>query len=282
MNTNIILSKYQGLGNDYLILDPNKNKLQLVVKKIELLCQRGFGIGADGILYGPLKEGEKMYVRIFNPDGSETEMSGNGVRIFAKYLIDQGYVTQKKFTVYTENGGVEVEALNERATDFRINMGRATFCAGQIPVAGEEREVVNEPFLFKDELYNATCTSVGNPHCIIMMEKVTPEIVQEIGPYVENNEKFPNRMNLQICRVIDPKNIQIEIYERGAGYTQASGTGSCAAVAAAYRLGLVHNCVNVHQPGGIIEVDIEDDGTIYMIGSVGFIAEVSIAESFFA
>lgn len=282
MNTNIILSKYQGLGNDYLILDPNKNKLQLVGKKIELLCQRGFGIGADGVLYGPLKEGEKMYVRIFNPDGSETEMSGNGVRIFAKYLIDQGYVTQKKFTVYTENGGVEVEALNERATDFRINMGRATFCSGQIPVAGEEREVVNEPFLFKDELYNATCTSVGNPHCIIMMEKVTPEIVQEIGPYVENNEKFPNRMNLQICRVIDPKNIQIEIYERGAGYTQASGTGSCAAVAAAYRLGLVHNCVNVHQPGGIIEVDIEDDGTIYMIGSVGFIAEVSIAESFFA
>lgn len=282
MNTNIILSKYQGLGNDYLILDPNKNKLQLVGKKIELLCQRGFGIGADGILYGPLKEGEKMYVRIFNPDGSETEMSGNGVRIFAKYLVDQGYVTQKKFTVYTENGGVEVEALNERATDFRINMGRATFCAGQIPVAGEEREVVNEPFLFKDELYNATCTSVGNPHCIIMMEKVTPEIVQEIGPYVENNEKFPNRMNLQICRVIDPKNIQIEIYERGAGYTQASGTGSCAAVAAAYRLGLVHNCVNVHQPGGIIEVDIEEDGTIYMIGSVGFIAEVSIAESFFA
>ena len=282
MNTNITLSKYQGLGNDYLILDPNKNKLQLVGKKIELLCQRGFGIGADGVLYGPLKKDGKMYVRIFNPDGSETEMSGNGMRIFAKYLIDQGYVSRKKFTVYTENGGVEVEALNERATDFRINMGRATFCSQQIPVAGEEREVVNEPFLFKDELYNATCTSVGNPHCIIMMEKVTPELVQEIGPYVENNEKFPNRMNLQICRVIDPKNIQIEIYERGAGYTQASGTGSCAAAAAAYRLGLVHNRVNVHQPGGIIEVDIEDDGTIYMIGSAGFIAEVSIAESFFA
>lgn len=278
----IIMSKYQGLGNDYLVLDPNKNKMELQGKKIQLLCQRGFGIGADGVLYGPIIREGKIQVRIFNPDGGEAEISGNGVRIFAKYLIDQGYVSESRFSVWTENGEYEIERLNQRGTEFKVNMGKANFSSPDIPVAGPVRDVINEPFTFHGELYNATCLSVGNPHCIIMMENVTRDAAKRLGPYVENDEHFPNRMNLQICKVVDSGNIQIEIYERGAGYTKASGTGSCAAAAAAFRMGLVDPKVVVNQPGGVIEVEIKEDGAIYMSGSVGFVADVSIAESFFS
>ncbi len=282
MNHTIKMAKYQGLGNDYLILDPNKNKLELAGKKIELLCRRGFGIGADGILYGPILENGKLEVRIFNADGTETEISGNGVRIFAKYLIDQEYVANQNFSVETAIGPVEVECLNGRGTEFKIHMGKASFLSDDIPVTGPSREVLQETFTFHGKPYEASCVSVGNPHCILLADSVSKEAVMELGPYVEMDAHFPNRMNLQICRIIDKFNIEIEIYERGSGYTRASGTGSCAAAAVLHRLGLIENRVNVSQPGGIIEVDIEEDGSMYMLGTVGFIGDVSLAESFFA
>ncbi len=282
MDKCITMMKYQGLGNDYLILDPNKNRVQLMGKKIALMCQRGFGLGADGVLYGPVEINGKMGVHIYNSDGSESAISGNGVRIFAKYLMDHEYVTEKKFSIETLSGSIEVECLNSRATEFRVKMGKASFISGEIPVTGEIREVLNETFTFHEKEYRATCLTVGNPHCIIFMDKVTPELAGEIGPYVENADEFPERMNLQICRKIDTGNLDIEIWERGSGYTKASGTGSCAAAIAAYRLGLVENRVNVNQPGGMIQIDIRDDGTMYMTGSVGYIADVRVAESFFS
>lgn len=278
----ITMSKYQGLDNDYLVIDPNKNRLQLVGKKIELLCKRGFGIGADGILYGPIMENGRIKVRIFNPDGCETGISGNGVRIFAKYLMDQQYVTERKFTITTESRDVKVECLNQRGTEFKINMGKASFLSEDIPVSGPSRDVINEPFTFHGNTYRATCLTVGNPHCIINMEQISKEQVLNLGPYVENHRDFPQRMNLQICKIIDRGNLDIQIYERGAGYTLSSGTGSIAAAAAAFRMGLVDRQINVNQPGGIIGVEIDEDGTLYMIGRVGFIDDISIAESFFS
>lgn len=282
MNDCITMMKYQGLGNDYLILDPNKNRIQLQGKKIALMCQRGFGLGADGVLYGPVTINGKMGVHIYNADGSESAISGNGVRIFAKYLMDQEYIKEQKFSIETLSGSIEVECLNSRATEFRVNMGKASFISKEIPVTGEVREVINEPFTFHGKEYKATCLTVGNPHCIIFTDKVTPEMAKELGPYVENADQFPERMNLQICRQIDKGNLDIEIWERGSGYTKASGTGSCAAAIAAHRLGLVEDRINVNQPGGMIQIDIKEDGTIYMTGSVGYIADVSIAESFFS
>lgn len=282
MNECITMTKYQGLGNDYLILDPSKNRVQLQGKKIALLCQRGFGLGADGVLYGPVELNGKLGVHIFNADGSESAISGNGVRIFAKYLIDQQYVKEQKFSIETLSGSIEVECLNSRATEFRVKMGKASFLSREIPVTGELREVVNETFTFHEKEYKATCLTVGNPHCIIFTDKVSREMVKELGPYVENAEEFPERMNLQICRKIDTGNLDIEIWERGSGYTKASGTGSCAAAVAAYRLGLVESRVNVNQPGGMIQIDIMEDGTLYMTGSVGFVADVRVAESFFS
>lgn len=278
----IKMSKYQGLGNDYLILDPKKNKVQLQGKKVALLCQRGCGLGADGMLYGPIEIDGKLGVRIFNADGSEAEISGNGVRIFAKYLIDEGYVTEKKFAIETMSGTIYVECLNSRATEFKVNMGKASFLSREIPVTGEVREVINETFTFHNEEYKATCLTVGNPHCIIFMDNVSAEKAKKLGPYVENADEFPERMNLQICKQIDKGNLDIEIWERGSGYTKASGTGSCAAAAAAYRLGLVESRINVNQPGGMIQIDIGSDGTLYMTGTVGYLADIHVAESFFS
>ena len=175
-----------------------------------------------------------------------------------------------------------MECLNNRATEFRVKMGKASFISREIPVTGEVREVINEDFTFNSKEYKATCLTVGNPHCIIFMDQVTPELVRELGPYVENADEFPEKMNLQICRKIDTGNLDIEIWERGSGYTKASGTGSCAAAVAAYRLGLVESRVNVNQPGGMIQIDIKEDETIYMTGTVGYVADMSIAESFFS
>ena len=282
MSDNIIMAKYQGLGNDYLILDAVRNRVQIQGKKAALLCQRGFGLGADGVLYGPVQINGKMGVHIFNADGSESPISGNGVRIFAKYLIDQGYVKESKFDIETMAGTIEVEVMNARATEFRVKMGKASFISEEIPVTGEKREIINETFTFNEKEYKATCLTVGNPHCIIFADKVSKEAVKELGPYVENADEFPNRMNLQLCRLIDRGNLDIEIWERGSGYTKASGTGSCAAAAAAYRLGLVEPRINVNQPGGMIQINIKEDGTIYMTGTVGFIADISIAQSFFS
>ena len=278
----ITMMKYQGLGNDYLVLDPHKNRVELAGRRIALMCRRGFGLGADGVLYGPVEINGKMGVRIFNSDGTESAISGNGVRIFAKYLMDQEYVKEKKFSIETLSGPIEVECLNSRATEFRANMGKASFLSREIPVTGEVREVVDEAFSFGGGEYRATCLTVGNPHCIVFMDEISGEKVKKLGPYVENAEEFPDRMNLQICRKIDTGNLEIEIWERGSGYTKASGTGSCAAAAAAYRLGLVERRVNVNQPGGMIQIDIQDDGTLFMTGSVGYVADVRMAASFFS
>ena len=278
----IVMTKYQGLGNDYLILDSRKNRVQLQGKKGALLCQRGFGLGADGVLYGPVDIDGKMGVRIFNSDGSESAISGNGVRIFAKYLMDQGYVKESRFEIETLAGTIQVECLNSRATEFRVKMGKASFVSREIPVTGEVREVINEEFTFHDKTCRATCLTIGNPHCIIFTDHVSAEEVKALGPYVEDAPEFPERMNLQLCHRIDSGNLDIEIWERGSGYTRASGTGSCAAAMAAYRLGLVESRVNVNQPGGMIQIDIEEDGTIYMTGTVGYIADMHVAESFFS
>lgn len=278
----VVLERYHGLGNDYLVFDPNHNELELDQANVKMICDRNEGLGADGVLEGPILKEDGMHVKVWNPDGSESETSGNGVRIFAKYLMDHEYVKEQKFSIQTLSGPIEVECLNNRATEFRVKMGKASFISREIPVTGEVREVINESFIFHNKEYKATCLTVGNPHCIIFMDQVTPELAKELGPYVENADEFPEKTNLQICQKIDTGNLDIEIWERGSGYTKASGTGSCAVAVAAYRLGLVENRVNVNQPGGMIQIDIKDDDTIYMTGTVGYVADMSVAESFFS
>ena len=278
----IRMKKYHGLGNDYLVLDPNKNDLKLQTRNIEMLCRRNFGVGADGLLYGPILEDGKIKVQIFNPDGSEAEKSGNGVRIFAKYLLDEGYVKEKKFVLNTLAGDVEIEFMEKDGSTMRVNMGKPVYAGAEMPLTGLQGEIVNAHLRFHDNDYNTTCLSVGNPNCVIMMEEVTPQKAKDLGPYVEGAEYFPNRTNMQICKVIDRENIVIEIYERGAGYTLASGTGACAAAAAAKRMGLVDETVTVHMQGGDLLIEMEEDETIYMTGTVGTVGTFILAENFFA
>ncbi|MCI7521962.1 MAG: diaminopimelate epimerase [Roseburia hominis] len=278
----ITLRKYHGLGNDYLIYDPNRNACELQERQVEALCRRNLGVGADGILYGPFFDGDKMRVRIFNPDGSEAEKSGNGIRIFSKYLKDMGYVTEESYVLHTKAGETRVTFLNEQGDLMRVDMGYPEFVAKEIPVVGFEGEIVNEAIFFCDNFYNATCVSLGNPNCVLMLEEVSRKKAMQLGPYVENSRYFPNRINMQLCQVLDRENIQIEIYERGAGYTYASGTGACAAAAASHKMGFVGDRVTVHMHGGELLVEFAADGRIDMTGPVVYIGSITLAEQFFA
>ena len=278
----ITLRKYHGLGNDYLIYDPNRNACELQERQVEALCRRNLGVGADGILYGPFFDGDKMRVRIFNPDGSEAEKSGNGIRIFSKYLKDMGYVTEESYVLHTKAGETRVTFLNEQGDLMRVDMGYPEFVAKEIPVVGVEGEIVNEAIFFGDNFYNATCVSLGNPNCVLMLEEISQKKAMQLGPYVENSRYFPNRINMQLCQVLDRENIQIEIYERGAGYTYASGTGACAAAAASHKMGFVGDRVTVHMHGGELLVEFARDGRIDMTGPVVYIGSITLAEQFFA
>lgn len=275
----IVLEKYHGLGNDYLVFDPNKNELELNEANVKMICNRNVGLGSDGILEGPLL-GEHLAVKIWNPDGSVAEKSGNGVRIFAKYLKDAGYVQEKNYELMTDGGIVEITYLNEEGSRLRISMGKLSFVSEEIPVIGERREVINEDMVFGNNLYPATCVSVGNPHCVIPMQEISKELVCKIGVHSESARYFPERVNTEIMKVTDRNNIAIETYERGAGYTMATGTGACAAAAVAYKLGLTENKMLVHMPGGDLQVEIADDWNVYITGDVFYIAEIKLSTEF--
>ncbi|MBD8930986.1 MAG: diaminopimelate epimerase [Ruminococcus sp.] len=275
----IVLEKYHGLGNDYLVFDPNKNELELNEENVKMICNRNVGLGSDGILEGPLL-GEHLAVKIWNPDGSVAEKSGNGVRIFAKYLKDAGYVQKKNYELMTDGGIVEITYLNEEGSRLRISMGKLSFVSEEIPVIGERREVINEDMVFGNNLYPATCVSVGNPHCVIPMQEISKELVCKIGVHSESARYFPERVNTEIMKVTDRNNIAIETYERGAGYTMATGTGACAAAAVAYKLGLTENKMLVHMPGGDLQVEIADDWNVYITGDVFYIAEIKLSTEF--
>ena len=175
-----------------------------------------------------------------------------------------------------------MEFLDEDASHMKVDMGYAAFGADSIHAVGFEGDMINESVFFCDNFYNITCVSMGNPNCVVMMEEISKNKALHLGPYVENAKYFPNRINMQLCHVVDRENIQIEIYERGAGYTYASGTGACAAASAAHKLGLVGNRVQVHMQGGDLLVEFAEDDRVFMTGPVVYIGSITLAENFFA
>lgn len=267
--------KYHALGNDYLVMDPNRATFVLTPTIVQNICHRNFGIGSDGILLGPILDPEtgSMRLRIFNPDGSEAEKSGNGIRIFSRYLKDAGYVSgDQPFNLFTLGGTVIVDFLPPPSDLIKVDMGRATFISNEIPVSGPTREVVNEPLEILGTTYTVSCVSVGNPHCVIPLADISSELAHKIGPHVETHPQFPNKINMQLLKVIDRNTIQIEIWERGAGYTLASGSSSCAAASVARKLGQVDQRVTVNMPGGTLHISFAEDGHIDMIGPVTAVA----------
>ncbi len=265
--------KYHALGNDYIIIDPQKTYIQLTPERIALICHRNYGIGSDGILYGPHFDDHRISFQVFNPDGSEAEVSGNGLRIFSRYLVNSNYVIESEFTISTGSGDFDIEILKKDGSLVKVNMGAFTFQSGEIPVAGEPRETLSERIEVEGETYTATCLAIGNPHCVIALDEISPELAKKIGPPVERHPLFPNRVNVEIMKVVDRGRIDIEIWERGAGYTLASGSCACAAVSAAHRNGLVDNRVDVKMQGGILEITINEDGRVNLIGAVSSVAE---------
>lgn len=279
----LVLRKYHCMGNDYLVYDTGKNAMELTESRIRRLCHRNFGIGSDGILAGPFADGGKRYMRILNPDGSEVGKSGNGAAIFARYLLDAGYINRarEKETEFTVLGGkMRAIYLDESGARQQIAMGRMSFWSDEIPVTGPRREMVDETMVFGKLPYKTTCVAVGNPHCVIWMEEISREEVCRIGAVSETAACFPEKVNTLLLHVVDRKNIEIEIYERGAGYTLASGTSACAAAGAALKMGLVDRKMMVHMPGGQLEVEIGEDGTAYMTVEVKSVGEIILDDGF--
>jgi diaminopimelate epimerase len=273
--------KYHALGNDYLVLNPSELVGGLDAFRVRRICHRNFGVGSDGILLGPLetKEGD-FGLRIFNPDGSEAEKSGNGLRIFSRYLWDQGLVKDKPFTVMTPGGKVE-STVKEGGRSVTVQMGKVSFDSTRIPVKGKGREVLNETMVVGGEKLLFCAATVGNPHCVVLREEVSEEEARRLGPLIETDPRFPNRTNVQFMKVLDPSHIQIEIWERGAGYTLASGSSSSAAAAVAYRLGLCGGQITVRMPGGELDIRISQDLSIQMTGPVTKVAEGTLSPEMF-
>jgi diaminopimelate epimerase len=273
--------KYHALGNDYIVIDPADVPNQLTPNQIKLICHRNYGIGSDGILLGPLEtSGSDFSLKIFNPDGSEAEKSGNGLRIFSRYLWDEGLVQQDPFTILTTGGKVKAQ-VHEGGNSVTVDMGEVSFDSTQIPVEGPHREVINETILVNGHELRFCAATIGNPHCVIIRDEISPEETRRWGPLIEKDVRFTNRTNVQFMKILDSANIQIEIWERGAGYTLGSGSSSCAAAAVAYRLGLCDSLIAVHMPGGKIDIAISDDFSISMTGPVTRIAEGTLAAEIF-
>jgi diaminopimelate epimerase len=267
--------KYHALGNDYIVLDPADfpSWAEPSRAQIRVICHRNFGVGSDGILWGPVPSPRAEFgLRIFNPDGSEAEKSGNGLRIFSRYLWDQSRVKAPSFTVETAGGVVRSDIL-EGGKLITVAMGSVSFDSERIPVAGPAREVIGESLQSQGRTFTFSAATIGNPHCVIPVDDLTPEIARRHGPDIEVNPLFPNRTNVQFMKVIDRATIQIEIWERGAGYTLASGSSSSAAAAVARKLGLVDRSVAVRMPGGTIGIEIGDGFSILMTGTVNKVAE---------
>ena len=258
----IELFKYQALGNDYLVMDL-PGPLDEVVALLPELCDRHLGLGSDGLLaFDP----RAMSVRIFNPDRSEAQKSGNGLRITAAHaVLDHG--ADDRFELLTVDRANAVRVLAKKTAEVvtELDIGRPSFRAADLPARfdGEPDHVDLETPAGKVE---AVLVSVGNPHCVVFGQTVTKERCLELGPHLERHPAFPQRTNVQLCDVLDRARVRAEIWERGAGYTLASGTSASAVAAACMRRGLVDQSVTVRMPGGDLQLRREANGNLVQSG----------------
>lgn len=277
--------KYHGLGNDYLVIEPQRFRSALDPVIVRAICERRRGIGADGLLLGPLGKGELQSraeeppaVRIFNPDGSESGKSGNGLCIFARYLWERGYVTHSPFAIHATGGAVRARVLRPDGARIALEMGQVVFTSDRIPMSGPPREVLRESLTVGGVSYTINAANLGNPHCVVLADDPTPALARSVGPLIEHHPSFPQRTNVQFLRVLGEHSVRIEIWERGAGYTHASGTSSCAAAAVACRLGLCRSPVTVRMPGGELEIRLDDAFRVEMEGEVSAVGRGWLAD----
>jgi len=263
----------QGLGNDFILIDclskplGDSSFLSCLAKR---LCNRNFGIGADGLILILPSSKADLRMRIINFDGSEAEMCGNGIRCFAKYVYENKIVTKSKFTVETLAGIIipELIIVNKKVSGIKVDMGIPKLRRREIPMIGEDSPTVIDETLKvnPEQIFKITCVSMGNPHCIIFTDDVKSIAVSEIGPQIENHSLFPQKTNVEFIQVLNRKEVNFRVWERGVGETLACGTGACASLVASILNKKTDRQTLIHLPGGDLDIHWADDGHVYMTG----------------
>jgi diaminopimelate epimerase len=268
--------KMHGLGNEYIVLDSTNIDFKLTTQAIKRLSNIHFGIGSDGIVMKVPSSKADFGFRVYNPDGSEAEKSGNGLRILCKYLYDYGFAKSRQFSIETLTDIVYadvIEEVNGKATLIKVDMGKAIFKSRDIPVDSDKPEFIGQKIMAGDKEFEVNCVSVGNPHCVVIKQELDEQEIRKYGPLLENHPLFPNRINVQFAKVLSDHDAEILIWERGAGFTLASGSSSCAASAMLVKRGLVKGDLTMHMQGGSLKIQIDSNWNIRMTGEVREIAQ---------
>lgn len=260
-------TKMHGLGNDFIVIDNRSSRLLKASKLARQLCDRRFGIGADQLLLLQKSRKADFKMRIFNADGSEVEMCGNGIRCLAKYIRDNKLAGKRQHpTTLTVETLAGIIIPKESGDHIEVDMGEPELEGEKIPVA-IKGTVINHPFKLKKDKFKITCVSMGNPHAVIIVNDVSAVPLDSWGPAIENNAMFPEKTNVEFIKIINSRNIKMRVWERGAGETLACGTGASAAGVASVLLGLTKRSVNVHLPGGKLTIKWNaEDNHVYMTG----------------
>ena len=264
----IKFSKMHGLGNDYVVIDETSEEIIPEDKKPEVtveLCRRGFSIGADGVIFVTPSTSEDIRFRIFNSDGSEAEMCGNGIRCFSKFIYDKGIIDKEKINVETLGGTKKVNLTikDGKVASSKVNMGNATFKTSEIPMTSDKEEFLDDELIVCGEPIKIAVVSVGNPHAVIFTDNLDDVPLNEMGPVIETHEAFPQKINVHFVEILSKNEIDMITWERGAGVTFACGTGATSCVLAGFKLGKLDNDVLVHLPGGDLKINVyENNGTL--------------------
>ena len=274
MSKSIQFTKMQGIGNDFIVIDAFQqtelpSDLPAFAQKVN---DRRFGIGGDGLIL--LEQGDQapFRMRMFNPDGSESEMCGNGIRCFGRLLKDHDHLTSYVVRVETGAGILELQLVEPN--QYRVDMGKARLTRGEIGMLGS----ANEQFIEQDvpEGFKGTAVSMGNPHLVIFVDDASKIELERVGPILEHFTEFPRRTNVHFIQVIDRQHLIQRTWERGAGVTLACGTGACASAVAAIVTGRADRCVDIRLPGGHLQIEYKEDGTVLMTGPAESVFEGSI------
>jgi len=260
--------KFQGTGNDFIIVDEIDKNYGLKPEEIIRACDRHFGVGADGLILAQDSYGADFKMVFFNPDGTEAQMCGNGIRCLAKYLFDHGRTEKSRFVIETKAGFrmVSLDVREGKAASVEVNMGQPNFIAQIVPMAVSTDEFINQPLNVDGRELSATSLSLGNPHCVVFLEDLADFPIKEVGAKIENLSIFTERVNAEFARVLSRNEIDLKVWERGAGLTLACGTGACATVAAAVKNGLSERRAKVNLPGGSLDIKWSESNNIYLAG----------------
>ena len=254
-------SKMHGIGNDFPIIDESSGEVIPECDKAEasrILCHRNFGVGGDGVLFVEPSEVADIGYRMFNPDGSEAEMCGNGIRCFADFIYRKGILKREKFSVETRAGikTIEITLKDGEPQLFKVDMGLSTFKTSEIPMTSKEDEFLNSALDVLDTTFNLTAISVGNPHAIIFVDDVDEVDINKYGPAIEAHEVFPEKINVHFVEVISENEAKMITWERGAGVTLACGTGATSTAISGFKLGLFSENILLHLPGGDLKFSV--------------------------